>query len=99
MANGDSISKKLEAINLLELESKARELLPPAVYDYYAGGANDELTLRENRAAYERITLLPRMLTDSSRRDMGMTALGEPVSMPRSPEPAPWRRRRRTFRP
>ena len=82
MANGDSISKKLEAINLLELESKARELLPPAVYDYYAGGANDELTLRENRAAYERITLLPRMLTDSSRRDMGTTALGEPVSMP-----------------
>ena len=48
MANGDSISKKLEAINLLELESKARELLPPAVYDYYAGGANDELALREN---------------------------------------------------
>ncbi len=77
MANGNSISQKLEAINLLELESKARELLPPAVYDYYAGGANDELTLRENRAAYERITLLPRVLTDSSRRDVGTTALGE----------------------
>ena len=55
MANDNSISQKLEAINLLELESKARELLPRAVYDYYAGGANDELTLRENRAAYERI--------------------------------------------
>jgi isopentenyl diphosphate isomerase/L-lactate dehydrogenase-like FMN-dependent dehydrogenase len=51
-------------------------------YDYYASGANDEVTLRENRAAYERITLLPRMLVDVSVRDMGTTVLGEPVSMP-----------------
>jgi 4-hydroxymandelate oxidase len=51
-------------------------------YDYYASGANDEITLRENRAAYERITLLPRMLVDVSVRDMSTTVLGEPVSMP-----------------
>jgi 4-hydroxymandelate oxidase len=82
MANEHNISETLEAINLLELESKARELLPQAVYDYYAGGANDEITLRENRANYERITLFPRILTDSSRKEMGTTVLGEPVSMP-----------------
>ena len=51
-------------------------------HDYYASGANDEITLRENRAAYERITLLPRMLVDVSVRDMSTTVLGEPVSMP-----------------
>jgi 4-hydroxymandelate oxidase len=51
-------------------------------HDYYASGANDEVTLRENRAAYERITLLPRMLVDVSVRDMGTTVLREPVSMP-----------------
>ena len=61
---------------------KARELLPQTAYDYYASGANDEITLRENRVAYERITLLPRMLVDVSERHMGTTALGEPVSMP-----------------
>jgi hypothetical protein len=42
-------------------------------------GANDEITLRENRAAYERIALLPRMLVDVSERHMGTTALGEPT--------------------
>ena len=52
------------------------------VYDFYASGANGEVTLRENRAAYERITLLPRVLVDVSARDLGTTVLGEPVSMP-----------------
>jgi isopentenyl diphosphate isomerase/L-lactate dehydrogenase-like FMN-dependent dehydrogenase len=76
------ISKQIEATNLFELEMKARELLPKVPYDYCAGGANDESTLRENRVAYKRITLLPRMLVDVSERDMATTALGEPVSMP-----------------
>jgi hypothetical protein len=50
MAERQSLS---EAINLFELEMKAREFLPQTPYDYYAGGANDEITLRENRVAYE----------------------------------------------
>jgi len=82
MAERQNVSEQIEAINLLELEMKARELLPQTAYDYYASGANDEVTLRENRAAYERITLLPRMLVDVSARDLRITVLGEPVSMP-----------------
>ena len=82
MAERQNVSEQIEAINLFELETKARELLPQTAYDYYASGANDEITLRENRAAYERMTLLPRMLVDVSERHMGTTALGEPVSMP-----------------
>jgi FMN-dependent dehydrogenase len=76
------MSQRIDVINLDELEERARELLPQMAYDYYASGANDEFTLRENRAAYERIALLPRMLVDVSVRDMGTTVLGEPVSMP-----------------
>jgi 4-hydroxymandelate oxidase len=76
------MSETIQAINLGELEERARAVLPQMVYDYYASGANDEVTLRENRAAYERITLLPRMLVDVSARDLGTTVLGEPVSMP-----------------
>jgi len=75
-------SEQIEATNLFELETKARELLPQTPYDYCAGGANDEITLRENRMAYERITLLPRVLVDVSERHMHTAALGEPVSMP-----------------
>lgn len=76
------MSGRPEAINSWELEALARKLLPEMAFDYYASGANDEITLRENRAAYERITLLPHMLVDVSVRDMGTTVLGEPVSMP-----------------
>ena len=76
------MSDKIDAINLWELEVRARALLSPMAHDYYASGANDEITLRENRAAYERIALLPRMLVDVSVRDLSTTVLGEPVSMP-----------------
>src|SRR6516162_8831043 len=77
-----NIADQIEAINLFELEMKARELLPQTAYDHNASGANDEITLRENHMAYERITLLPRMLVDVSERHMDTTALGQPVSMP-----------------
>ena len=82
MAQRQTVSEQIEAINLLELEMRSRGLLPQTVYDDYAGGANDEITLRENRAAYDRITLLPRMLVDVSVRHLGTTALREHVSMP-----------------
>ena len=55
---------------------KARELLPQTAYDYYASGANDEITLRENRVAYERIALLPRMLVDVSAEAYGHDRAG-----------------------
>jgi 4-hydroxymandelate oxidase len=82
MEKRQDVSEQTEAINLSELEMKARGSLPQTPYDYYASGANDEITLRENRVAYERITLLPRMLVDVSERHMGTTALGESLSMP-----------------
>src|SRR6516162_6722014 len=82
MTKGQNVSEQIEAINLFELETKACKLLPQTEYDHYASGANDEITLRENRAAYERMALLPRMLVDVSKRQMGTTVLGEPVSMP-----------------
>jgi 4-hydroxymandelate oxidase len=71
------MSEAIHAINLGELEARAHELLPQMAHDYYASGANDEITLRENRAAFERISLLPRMLVDVSVRHMGTTVLGE----------------------
>jgi 4-hydroxymandelate oxidase len=71
-----------EPLNLFEYEALAREHLPQAAYDYFASGAGDEITLRENRAAFDRLRLLPRILVDVSERDMSTTALGQPVSMP-----------------
>ncbi|MBX3270735.1 MAG: alpha-hydroxy-acid oxidizing protein [Sandaracinaceae bacterium] len=69
-------------INLLELEAAARARLDDNAFDYYASGAHDELTLRENRAAFERIALRYRVLVDVSRRDPSTEVLGAKVSMP-----------------
>jgi 4-hydroxymandelate oxidase len=68
--------------NLAEYEAAARSLLTPAVYDYYAGGAEDELTLRWNRASFGRFMLRPRVLVDVSQVDPSVTLLGERIAAP-----------------
>jgi 4-hydroxymandelate oxidase len=65
-----------------DLEPVARELLPKDVYDYYAGGAGDEWTLRENRAAFDRWVIRPRMLTGVETRDLSTEVLGTRVALP-----------------
>lgn len=69
-------------LNLAEYEAAARERLPRMVYDYYAGGADDEVTLRGNRAAYERLLLRPRVLVDVGHVDTSLELLGEPLQTP-----------------
>jgi len=51
------------------LERKARKAMTPEGYAYVAGGAGSEETIRENRAAFERWRIVPRMLRDVSVRD------------------------------
>jgi len=69
-------------VNLMDYEADARDKLPRAVLDYYAGGANDEITLRENRAAFDRLTLHYRVLRGVDRRDMSVTVLGHELRAP-----------------
>ena len=69
-------------VSLLDFEEIAREVMPREFYDYYAGGAQDEVTLRGNRSAYDRLSLAYRVLVDVSRRELATTVLGQPVSMP-----------------
>lgn len=69
-------------INLLEYEEWARARLEPGAFDYYVSGADDEITLRDNRAAYERLRLAYRVLVDVSRCDASTTVLGSRVAMP-----------------
>ena len=72
----------MRPISIAEYEEQARDRLHLAVWDYFSGGANDEVTLRENRAAFARIQLRPRMLVDVSRIEMATTLLGSLVAMP-----------------
>ena len=54
-------------INLEEYEHLARQRLPAMVFDYFWGGAGDEVTLRENRAGWQQLRLRPRVLVDIQR--------------------------------
>jgi 4-hydroxymandelate oxidase len=69
-------------INLSEYRQRARQKLPRMVYDYYAGGSWDELTLAENTRAYDRIRLCYRVLRDVSARDLSTTVLGQRIELP-----------------
>jgi isopentenyl diphosphate isomerase/L-lactate dehydrogenase-like FMN-dependent dehydrogenase len=69
-------------INLHEYEALAQERSPQMVFNYYAGGANDEITVAENRRAWGRVRLRPRVLVNVSRIDISTTVLGQPLTMP-----------------
>jgi len=69
-------------INLGDIEVRAFERLPRETADYFTGGAEDEVTLRANRAAFDSILLRPRYLVDVSERDLRTTVLGSPVEFP-----------------
>lgn len=69
-------------LTVREFEAEARRNLDPVHYDYVAGGARDEVTVRANEAAFARISLLPRVLSGSAVRDLAVTILGTRASMP-----------------
>ncbi|CAN4077024.1 unnamed protein product [Withania somnifera] len=68
--------------NVMEYEILAKEKLPKMIYDYYASGAEDQWTLQENRNAFSRILLRPRILVDVRNIDTTTSVLGFKVSMP-----------------
>ena len=72
----------MNAVRLEDFEELARRHLDEAAYDYFAGGACDEVTLRDNREAFGRVRLLGRVLRDVSRRTLETTVLGTTISMP-----------------
>ncbi|KAK4269049.1 hypothetical protein QN277_022254 [Acacia crassicarpa] len=71
-----------EPVNVREFQQLAKEKLPKMYYDFYAGGAEDESTLKENMEAFRRITLRPRVLVDVSRINMSTNILGYRISAP-----------------
>ena len=70
------------AVNIEDLRSLARRRLPKAIFDFFDGGAEDEVTLRGNRAAFERVKLLPKVLVNVADVDMKTPILGSPSNLP-----------------
>jgi 4-hydroxymandelate oxidase len=72
----------MQPVNVWDYERLAEEKLDANAHAYFAGGAGDEVTLRENVAAFERRKLRPRMLVDVSEISTATTVLGTEIALP-----------------
>jgi isopentenyl diphosphate isomerase/L-lactate dehydrogenase-like FMN-dependent dehydrogenase len=69
-------------VNISDLRVAAKRRLPQSVFDYIDGGADGEITLRENVRAFEDVAFLPHCAVDAPPVDLRTTVLGTPISMP-----------------
>jgi L-lactate dehydrogenase (cytochrome) len=69
-------------LNTFDFESVAREVMEPQAWGYYSSGGDDEITLRDNHMAFQRITMRPRILVNVREIDLSTTLLGVPSSLP-----------------
>lgn len=71
-----------EPVSLLDYEALAREALPRSAFEYFAAGAGCQVTLRENRAAFDDLRLRPRVLVPVGTRDPSITLFGRRYPTP-----------------
>ncbi len=81
-ASGLAAERVLRAWNIEDLRAMAKRRLPRAIFDFFDGAAEDEVTLRANRAAFERVRLAPKMLSGVARIDTSTIILGARSELP-----------------
>merc|ERR550532_2119274 len=69
-------------LNTFDFESAARETMEPQAWGYYSSGGDDEITLRDNHLAFQRVTMRPRILVNVREIDMTTALLGVPSALP-----------------
>ena len=69
-------------VNISDLRRIAKRRLPRIVFDYIDGGADAEVTLRENCRVFDEVTFRPRHAVAVPRCELGTDVLGTPVEMP-----------------
>ena len=82
----------LDPLDLEALEAAARDRLDRGVYDYIAGGADAELSVAGNLAAWSRLRLRPRVLRDVTAVSTATTLLGSEVAVPLAVAPMAYHR-------
>ncbi len=71
-----------KALNIGDLREMARRRLTKSLFDFCDKGSEDQVSMRDNRTALDRIKLMPRVLRDVSRRDPGITLFGKRHDLP-----------------
>jgi isopentenyl diphosphate isomerase/L-lactate dehydrogenase-like FMN-dependent dehydrogenase len=80
--NGPPSGPSSKAVNVEDLRQLAEAALPKASFDYIATGSADEITLRENIAAFQRLRVFPPLMKGVSEADLSTTALGQKIELP-----------------
>jgi 4-hydroxymandelate oxidase len=88
----DPRTRPVSALTLPEIESRAAAVLPPEVRDFVAGAAGQELSLAANRAALDRVFVVPRVLRDVSVRSTQSDLLGRQAALPVAVAPVAYHR-------
>ena len=70
------------AVNIADLRRMAQQRLPPVVFDYIDGGAEDEITMRANERAFADVTFRPRQCVETPNPDLRTTVLGTTLDLP-----------------
>lgn len=70
------------AISIVDLRRLARRRLPPVVFDYIDGGAEDEMTMRANEQAFANVIFRPRQCVEMPDPHLRTTVLGTTVDVP-----------------
>ncbi|NUT52475.1 MAG: alpha-hydroxy-acid oxidizing protein, partial [Saccharothrix sp.] len=81
-----------EVWSTADVERLAAERLAPDVWDYVAGGSGEEVTLAANRAALDRVSVVPRALVDVSTCDPGTSLFGARSALPLAVAPMAYQR-------
>src|SRR5271157_5571568 len=68
--------------NFHDFRELARRRLPGPIFNYIDGGADDEATLRQNTASFERCDLVPNILGGVQSPDVSVTVMGQKLAMP-----------------
>jgi 4-hydroxymandelate oxidase len=82
MTSTDAAVAAPAIVNVRDVDLAARERLDPTYYDYFASGAQDEITVAANEAAFRRRALVPRALTGCGPPHLETAVLGQTASMP-----------------
>ena len=82
MNDGGKTTALDDLLTVRDFEAVARLSLEPVYYDYVAGGARDEVTVRANEEGFARLSLLPRVLRGNAKRDVSVSLFGSRASMP-----------------
>jgi len=79
---GSKLNRKLEIVNLLDLEPEAQKIMHPGGFGYVSGGSGANWTRRENTEAFSRVNIEPQALSGVAKVDLTTEILGSKLSMP-----------------